>query len=408
MDRRTRPLHVLMVEDSPNDAELIVRAMRGLAAPVEHRRVTGEQAMRDALAAQVPDIILSDFALPGFSGEEALRIAKERVPDTPFLFVSGTIGEELAIEALQQGADDYVLKDNLRRLPSAMDRALRAAGERADRMRMAHALQESEERFRSIVESSLDWIWEVDTTGRIVYSNEAVRDILGFGAREVVGRNMIDLLAPASRAAVEALIPQHMIGSNRWRRRRLHFLDRDGATRILLSNARSLHDAAGHVLGFRGTHHDDTERLAQDAKIRQLVRIHTVLSAFSTHVLRATNRREVLERACAIAVEQGGFRAAAIATRIARPATGRNCSISSRATATPTCCAASRAAKRCRSTRAAPSTISPARWLCVRSAWSRSRISARAISRRPSSLCCSKPGRIRKSCCRSARSRGGS
>jgi len=316
MDRRTRPLHVLMVEDSPNDAELIVRAMRGLATPVEHRRVSSEQAMRDALAAQVPDIILSDFALPGFSGEEALRIAKERVPDTPFLFVSGTIGEELAIEALQQGADDYVLKDNLRRLPSAMDRALRAAGERADRMRMAEALQESEERFRSIVESSLDWIWEVDTTGRIVYSNEAVRDILGYGAREVLGRNMLDLLAPASRAAVEALIPQHMIGSNRWRRRRLHFLDRDGATRILLSNARSLHDGAGHVLGFRGTHHDDTERLAQDAKIRQLVRIHTVLSAFSTHVLRATNRREVLDRACAIAVEQGGFRAAAIATRL--------------------------------------------------------------------------------------------
>lgn len=315
MDLRAAPLQVLMVEDSPADAELILRAMRELGQPVAHRRVANGPDMRGALAQRTPGIILSDFALPGFSGEEALRIAKELVPDTPFLFVSGTIGEELAIEALRQGADDYVLKDNLRRLPSAMQRALRSAGERADRQRMERALQESEERFRSIVESSLDWIWEIDTHGVIAYSNEAVDGILGLSAREVIGTNMLDLMTEPSRKAVEALVPHYLVGSNRWRGRVLCFRHRDGSVRTVVSNARSMQDGAGRVIGFRGAHHDDTERLAQDDRIRQLARIHAVLSAFSTQVLRASDRQELLDRACEIAVEQGGFLAAGIGVR---------------------------------------------------------------------------------------------
>lgn len=315
MDRRTRPLEVLMVEDSPADAELILRAMRDLGVPIRHRRVTNAAALRKALAQTTPDIILSDFALPGFSGQDALKIAKDLAHDTPFLFVSGTIGEEHAIEALKFGADDYVLKDNLRRLPSAMDRAIRAADERAERVRISAALRESEERFRSIVESSLDWIWEIDREGVIVYSNDAVRDILGYSAQELIGRNMLTLMAPATRAAVETLIPQYLVGSGRWRRRNMTFLHRDGSERVLISNARSVHDDGVTVLGFRGTHRDDTQRIAQDRKIRKLVRIHSVLGAFGAQVLRAADRRQLLDRACEISVEQGGFRAAFIVER---------------------------------------------------------------------------------------------
>ena len=240
MDYRKAPLHVLMVEDSPADAELILRAMRELGTPVEHRRVSSDAGLRAALHDRMPDIILSDFAMPGFGGQDALRIAQELAPDVPFLFVSGTIGEELAIEALQRGADDYVLKDNLRRLPSAMERALRAARQRSDREGMAAALQESEERFRSIVESSLDWIWEIDADGRIVYTNDAVRDMLGHEPRDLIGRSMLDLLAHDSRAAVEALVPHYRTGASRWRRRTLKFCHRDGGVRTIISNARSI------------------------------------------------------------------------------------------------------------------------------------------------------------------------
>ena len=136
---------------------------------------------------------------------------------------------------------------------------MRAAGERADRMRMAAALQESEERFRSIVESSLDWIWEVDT-------HRPHRLQQRGGARHPGVRGRARCWAATCWTCWRrrprrgrGADPQHMSGSDRGASR-LHFLDRDGATRILLSNARSLHDGAGHVLGFRGTHHDDTER----------------------------------------------------------------------------------------------------------------------------------------------------
>jgi PAS domain S-box-containing protein/diguanylate cyclase (GGDEF)-like protein len=314
MDYRQAPLHVLMVEDSQADAELILRAMRELGMPVEHRRVSSEAALREALRVRMPEIILSDFAMPGFSGQDALRIAHELAPDVPFLFVSGTIGEELAIEALQRGADDYVLKDNLRRLPSSMRRALRAARERSDREGMAAALQESEERFRSIVESSQDWIWEIDAQGRIVYTNDAVRDMLGYAPQDLLGLGMRDLMTADSRAAVEALVPQFRKDAGRWQRLTIKFRHRNGAERTMISNARPILDVQGTVTGFRGTHHDDTERRAQETRIRQLVRIHEVLSAFGTQVLRASDRKQVLDRACEVAVQEGGFRAALIAT----------------------------------------------------------------------------------------------
>src|SRR3970040_1170026 len=102
-------LKILLVEDSPADTVLVLRALCGLARPIEHARVASEAALRQALVEFVPEVILSDFAMPGFSGPEALRICCEQAPNIPFLFVSGTIGEERAIEALQRGAVDYVL-----------------------------------------------------------------------------------------------------------------------------------------------------------------------------------------------------------------------------------------------------------------------------------------------------------
>jgi CheY-like chemotaxis protein len=120
MDQATAPLKVLLVEDSPEDVTLALRALRGLDRPLRSEIVASEQALRAALNDFAPDIVLSDFSMPGFSGQEALRIVHDFDPELPFIFVSGTIGEELAIEAMQRGAADYVLKDNLRRLQAAV------------------------------------------------------------------------------------------------------------------------------------------------------------------------------------------------------------------------------------------------------------------------------------------------
>jgi diguanylate cyclase (GGDEF)-like protein len=128
-------LQLLTVEDSKNDAELVERCLLKAGLIVEIERVQTEREFVSALKKRTPDIILSDFSLPQFDGLRALDLAVAHAPETPFIYVSGTIGEERAIEALRRGATDYVLKTNLARLPSAVDRAMREASMRAAKVK---------------------------------------------------------------------------------------------------------------------------------------------------------------------------------------------------------------------------------------------------------------------------------
>jgi diguanylate cyclase (GGDEF)-like protein len=120
-------LHLLAVEDSEPDAELITRSLRKAGLIVDMRRVQTEHEFVAALQQRTPDLILSDFSLPQFDGLRALELAVAHAPEVPFIYVSGTIGEERAIDALRLGATDYVLKTNLARLPTSIERALREA-----------------------------------------------------------------------------------------------------------------------------------------------------------------------------------------------------------------------------------------------------------------------------------------
>jgi PAS domain S-box-containing protein len=324
MDQATAPLKVLLVEDSPEDVTLALRALRGLDRPLRSEIVASEQALRAALNDFAPDIVLSDFSMPGFSGQEALRIVHDFDPELPFIFVSGTIGEELAIEAMQRGAADYVLKDNLRRLQPAVERALRSAHERAERHRIQRALRESEERFRSIVEATEDWVWEVDAHLRHTYSNRSVASILGYQPDEVLGRSILDLMTPPQRDKTLAELPMLARGSG-WTGRVREFLHRDGSLRFLECNGHPLRDERDALLGFRGICRDVTLRLQQQAKIDQLARIQAVLGALGNAVLRARDTEDLLEMACRLAVEQGHFRAAVIGMRDADGRLGPSC-----------------------------------------------------------------------------------
>jgi len=315
MDSQSTALKVVMVEDSLADAELVLRSLRDLPRQVDHLRVASEVTLRAALAEFRPDVILSDFSMPGFSGQEALKIANATAPDVPFLFVSGTIGEEAAIDALNRGAIDYVLKDNLRRLPSAIERALDIARHRRDRCLMERALRESEERFRTIVENSQDWIWEIDAEGRMTYNNPAIESILGYPLEQMHGLDTLRFMHPEDREDVQRQLPEIVAEGLGWRGWRLRWLHRDGSERVLESSATALFDDQQALRGFRGVDHDVTERLQHEEKIRQLARIHAVLSAVGNVVLRASSRAELLADACRVAVEQGGFTAAGIGVR---------------------------------------------------------------------------------------------
>jgi len=130
-------VRVLLTEDVAADAELEVRELKRAGLRVAHRVVDTEESFAAALREFMPDVILSDFSMPGFDGMAALAMARELSPETPFIFVSGTIGEEYAIRALRNGATDYVLKTNLMRLPAAVERALLEAKERRELQRLS-------------------------------------------------------------------------------------------------------------------------------------------------------------------------------------------------------------------------------------------------------------------------------
>ena len=166
-------LRILFVEDLALDAELCEHELRGAGLEFTSERVYTRDEYERALSESSPDLILSDFSMPtDLDGFTALGLARERAADVPFVFVSGTIGEERAVEAMKAGATDYVLKDKLGRLGPIVKRALKEAGERRDRVHAQAALETSETRFRSFMQHLPARASIRDLEGRYTYVNE--------------------------------------------------------------------------------------------------------------------------------------------------------------------------------------------------------------------------------------------
>ena len=145
-----KDIRILMLEDDAADAELTRFALRKSGLHFSIVRVESRDEYLQELERHQPELILSDYSLPGFNGSTALNIAQERCPETPFIFVTGTMGEEVAIETLKSGATDYVLKTRLSRLVPAVHRALREAHDRAERRRAEEELRQSHQQLRAL------------------------------------------------------------------------------------------------------------------------------------------------------------------------------------------------------------------------------------------------------------------
>jgi PAS domain S-box-containing protein len=197
-----QPLHLLLVEDNALDAELTLAQLERADYAVEAQIVYDEANFVAQLESKQFDVILADFVMPTFSGIEALALATERAPDTPFIFVSGLLGEEHAVEMLKRGATDYVLKQRLQRLPAVVRRAMREAAERQQRIAVERVLRETETHFRLLVDALKDYaVITLDQEGRIRTWNAASERILGYPAQDVVGRSARVFLSPEDRDA---------------------------------------------------------------------------------------------------------------------------------------------------------------------------------------------------------------
>ena len=181
-------LKMLMVEDMPADAEMTLRELARSGMEFVVRRVETEAELRRECVEFEPDIVVSDFALPKFDGLSALRVVRELRPDLPFIFLSGTIGEETAIESLRSGANDYVLKTNLARLPMAVRRALHDVDQRTRRLETEEALRLRDRAVEASV-NPVVIVSAIDPNMPLVYVNRAFEQVTGYSRAEVIGGN---------------------------------------------------------------------------------------------------------------------------------------------------------------------------------------------------------------------------
>jgi len=209
------------------------------------------------LATKKFDLILSDYRIPGFGGVRALALAREKCPDVPFIFVSGAIGDEVAVETLKAGATDYVLKDSVARLVPAICRALGEAEER-DRSRAAEArLRQSEEQYRELFENATDLIHIVSPHGRFLYVNRAWRNALEYTEKEVAGLTLFEVIHPEYRDQCRERLRSPKDGpAGSWE---AIFMSKYGRQLYVEGNT-SAWVISGHLAGSRGIFRDVTEK----------------------------------------------------------------------------------------------------------------------------------------------------
>src|SRR5215510_2096457 len=195
-------LRVLHLEDDPKDTELVQATLETEGIQSELRRVENKQDFVAALQREKFDLILADYTLPSFDGVSGLKLAQQHAPDVPFIFVSGTLGEDVAIEALKRGATDYVLKTGLARLGPSLTRALREAREKAERRRAEQALRDSEEQWKAAFESNPVMYFIMDRTGKTLSVNAFGADQLGYKPSELVGQSVLNVFYQADREQI--------------------------------------------------------------------------------------------------------------------------------------------------------------------------------------------------------------
>ena len=184
-----KPIHVLIVDDSEDDGLLLVRNLKNGGFNPSYKQVDTAEAMSKALDNQTWDVILCDNAMPVFDASSALELYKEKGLDLPFIIVSGTIADETAVAAMKAGAHDYIMKGNLARLSSAIDRELREAKNRQERRNTTIQLRKSEEKYRTLFEDSRDAIYLNDKEGGLIDFNRSTLDLFGYSGEEMLGIN---------------------------------------------------------------------------------------------------------------------------------------------------------------------------------------------------------------------------
>jgi PAS domain S-box-containing protein len=272
------PLQVLIVEDSGDDVDLLLLEIARAGFKADHEVVETADGLKAALDRRAWDIILADFSLPKFSGTEALKIVRGRGLDTPFIFVSGSIGEDTAVMAMKAGAQDYLIKGNLRRLGPAIERELRDSELRRARAEERAERHRAEERLRKLsraVEQSANLVAITDANGIIEYVNPKLLEITGFAAEELIGKTPA-MWKPAGPAGAECAVAWSGAADRSDLQGEFEMLRKDGRRFSVYATISPIRDESGAVTHLVGIAEDISRRKEIEEQLRRSQRLEAI------------------------------------------------------------------------------------------------------------------------------------
>jgi PAS domain S-box-containing protein len=258
------PVSILHLEDNRNDAELVRSLLNTDGMRCETVRVDTREDFMRTLRERPFDLIISDYSLPSFNGLSALKIAREHYPSIPFLFVSGTIGEESAIESVVNGATDYVLKNNMSRLMPAVKRALRESEESLKRKTAEEMLR----KLSRALEQGPSIVLITDITGNIEYVNPKFTEVTGYSAGEVIGRNPRILKSGKLPTEQYKLLWETILSGGEWRGE-LYNMKKNGEGYWISASVSPVRNPEGSISHFVAVQEDITERKRSEERLRE-------------------------------------------------------------------------------------------------------------------------------------------
>lgn len=272
-------MRILHIEDSPLDTALVEATLQsaGLACQIVH--VDTREALVTALHEGGFDVVLSDFTMPGFDGLSALRLVRARDPLVPFIFVSGTIGEDLATETLRAGATDYVLKTRLTRLEACVRRALAEAEERRQHQAAQRRLAEQTEVLTLVAKATRDAIWDWDLPAqRLTWLGDIPEWLLGYDAADLDDglTGWTERVHPDDRGPITASLERVLADTGESWHGEYRFQRRDGTYASILHRAYIIRDPGGRPTRVVGAMTDITERVELEAQLRHSQKMEAV------------------------------------------------------------------------------------------------------------------------------------
>jgi len=307
-------LRVLIIEDSGFDAMFVIRELKKGGYNCMYERVETAAAMKKAVREKQWDIILCDYTMPDFNVPSAIAVLTEANIDAPIIIVSGTMGEETAIECMRLGARDYIMKSNLSRLCPAIARELKEVKVRSKQKRAEEALRNSEARYRNIFENAMEGIFQATIEGRFIIANAAFAHMAGYDSPEELIGSVKNIgtqiyVNPEDRKRVmEILTEKGSIDGTE-----VELYKKDGSRFLVVINARTVKDEKGKILCTEGLIEDITLRKLAEQQLHQTleslkkavgVTIQVLVSALEARdPYTAGHQSRVAHLACAIAAE---------------------------------------------------------------------------------------------------------